>query len=271
MKNSTLLVLMILLIVGLGGWYWTTQRAGAPDNEVQLPPIIESPPVVQSEPEISYPVESIEIPQAEPEPQPEPEPLPALADSDAAMSEALAGVAGQQPVDILLVPEGIISRIVATVDSLDTRQVAPPVLPIKPPTGKYAVIREGDTITSSVGNDARYSSYVAMADALDTQAMIAVYQRYYPLFQQAFEEMQGPEAYFNDRLVAVIDHLLATPVIEEPLELVKPEAVYLFADPQLEALSAGQKMLLRIGGDNSTAVRAKLREIRAAVVGQAES
>jgi hypothetical protein len=57
-------------------------------------------------------------------------------------------------------------------------------------------------------------------------------------------------------------------VIEGPLELVKPEAVYLFSDPQLEALSAGQKMLLRIGGDNSVAIRAKLREIRAVLVAE---
>jgi hypothetical protein len=268
MKNFTILILMILLLGGLGSWYWFTQHKPATEHEVMPRPVIEAPPEIRPEPEISHPVESIVTPQAETEPPPEPEPLPALADSDAEISGALAGVAGQESVDVFLLPEGIISRIVATVDSLDSRQVAPALWPVRPPGGNFAVIREGDRINSSAANDARYDNYVTLIAAMDTQELVAVYQRYYPLFQQSFEELQGPQAYFNDRLVAIIDNLLATPVIEGPLELVKPEAVYLFSDPQLEALSAGQKMLLRIGGDNSVAIRAKLREIRAVLVAE---
>ena len=266
MKNSTILILMIVLLGGLGGWYWYTQYRQMPADEVLTQAVIELPPAIQPEPEISHPVEAIVIPQQQPEPLPEPEPLPALADSDAEMSAALARVAGQETVDVLLVPEGIISRIVATVDSLDARQVAPPVWPIRLPGGNYAVIQEGDTIISSAVNDGRYANYVTLAAAMDTPALVVIYQRYYPLFQNAYEELQGPQAYFNDRLVAIIDHLLATPVVEGPLELVKPEAVYQFSDPQLEALSAGQKVLLRIGGDNGTVMRAKLREVRTLLV-----
>ncbi len=51
----------------------------------------------------------------------------------------------------------------------------------------------------------------------------------------------------NDRLIEVIDNLLATPDVEGPVYLTKPEAVYLFEDPELEALTAGQKVLLRMG------------------------
>ncbi len=36
----------------------------------------------------------------------------------------------------------------------------------------------------------------------------------------------------------------------------------MFADPELEARSAGQKILLRTGAANATAIKAKLREIR---------
>jgi hypothetical protein len=270
MKNSTLLVLLILLLGGLGAWYWSMQQEKQAGGEVQSRPLIEAPPAVQPDPVVSHPVEAIELPVEEPEPlpEPEPEPLPALADSDAEMTEALTGVAGAGPVQTFLVPEGIISRMVATVDSLDSRQLAPVVLPLKPPTGDYAVITEGDRITSSVGNDARYDNYVTLAASMDTEMLMSVYVKYYPLFQQAFAELQGPDQYFNDRLVEIIDHLLATPVIEGPLELVKPEAVYLYSDPQLETLSAGQKLLLRIGGDHSTAIRMKLRDIRAAVAAQ---
>ena len=39
--------------------------------------------------------------------------------------------------------------------------------------------------------------------------------------------------------------------------------VYQFVDPALESLSAGQKLMLRIGTDNETAVKAQLRALRA--------
>jgi hypothetical protein len=38
--------------------------------------------------------------------------------------------------------------------------------------------------------------------------------------------------------------------------------MYEFADPDLEELSTGQKLMLRIGPENAAAVKVKLREIR---------
>jgi hypothetical protein len=85
------------------------------------------------------------------------------------------------------------------------------------------------------------------------------------LFQQAYEELGYPGAYFNDRLVHAIDHLLATPEIAGDLALKQPRVLYEFADPQLEMLSAGQKAMLRIGPDNARRVKAKLRALRAEI------
>ena len=55
---------------------------------------------------------------------------------------------------------------------------------------------------------------------------------------------------------------MTTPDVDGDIYLVKPEAVYLFEDPELEALTAGQKILLRMGPENAMAVKEKLREIR---------
>jgi hypothetical protein len=60
-----------------------------------------------------------------------------------------------------------------------------------------------------------------------------------------------------------MDHLLTAPEIKEPINLIRPKVFYQFADPQLEALSAGQKILVRIGVDNTQRVKSKLRELRA--------
>jgi hypothetical protein len=42
--------------------------------------------------------------------------------------------------------------------------------------------------------------------------------------------------------------------------------LYEFADPKLESRSAGQKALIRMGRDNATAVKDKLRELRSVLI-----
>jgi len=101
--------------------------------------------------------------------------------------------------------------------------------------------------------------------------------RYYPQFQQAYAALGYPRLYFNDRLVDVIDQLLATPVptgpvavrrleAKGPIESARPGAYYEFVDPAYEALPAGQKLMLRLGADNTLRLKAKLAEIRRALV-----
>ena len=101
-----------------------------------------------------------------------------------------------------------------------------------------------------------------MLTGADLDELAATYRRFYPLIQEAFAQLGYPDAYFNDRLIAVIDHLLATPEPREPVQLVQPHVLYEFADPALEALSSGQKLLLRMGSDNAARVKSVLEELR---------
>jgi PAS domain S-box-containing protein len=71
-----------------------------------------------------------------------------------------------------------------------------------------------------------------------------------------------------DAFVTVIDHLLETPNVKGPIELTQPNVLFEYADPQIEALSSGQKLLLRMGPDNAKRVQAKLKELRRAVTTQ---
>jgi hypothetical protein len=50
--------------------------------------------------------------------------------------------------------------------------------------------------------------------------------------------------------------------VHGPVELVRPKVMYQFANPELEELSAGQKVLIRIGPQNAAAIKAKLHELR---------
>ena len=57
----------------------------------------------------------------------------------------------------------------------------------------------------------------------------------------------------------------STPEPTGPIRLTVPHVLYEYADPDLQSLSSGRKVLVRMGVENERRVKAKLREIRAAV------
>lgn len=79
--------------------------------------------------------------------------------------------------------------------------------------------------------------------------------------------MGCPEHNLNARLIAVIDHITAAPQPTGTLALVQPKILYKFADPRLEALSAGQKIMLRMGDANSMRMRAVLQVLHRQLAG----
>ena len=109
----------------------------------------------------------------------------------------------------------------------------------------------------------RYGLVVARIGSADIDAVTDIYRRFYPLFQDSYERLGYPNAYFNDRVIEVIDHLLETPMPAEPIELVRPKVLYQFADPALESLSSGRKLMLRMGPAHAATMKSVLRELRA--------
>ncbi|MGE5666762.1 MAG: DUF3014 domain-containing protein [Betaproteobacteria bacterium] len=194
-------------------------------------------------------------------------PLPALADSDPAMQDAMAAIFGKAPLDRIFHLQQIVQRFVATIDNLPRQTAAVQKMPVQPVGGSLATTQSDGQTVLAADNAARYTPYVNLMEAADTTRLVATYVRFYPLFQKAYEDLGYPGKYFNDRLVFVIDHLLAAPEPKGPIALVQPKIVYKFADPGLESMSAGQKIRVRIGLDNEMRVKAKLRAIRQALVG----
>jgi hypothetical protein len=196
-------------------------------------------------------------------------PLPALDESDAPMHDALADVMGKANVDRIFRPELLVRHIVVSIDNLSRRHLAVELRPTKPLAGTFIATGNDQQGAIDVANFQRYVPYVQTVQALDMKRMAALYVRFYPLFQQAYQSLGYPNGYFNDRLVVTIDNLLAAPDITTDIALVRPNVMYQFADPKLEDLSAGQKLMLRMGPANAAIIKAKLRELRAQVADRA--
>lgn len=209
-------------------------------------------PPASAEPEIRHPVAQ----------QPADKPLPALDVSDSTMRNALGGLALDKTLIDLFQLHDFVRRVVATVDNLPREKLALRLMPVKLAGGKFLVTGKDGRLAIGADNAARYALYLRLAGAIDTGKLVTLYIHFYPLFQQAYQELGYPKGYFNDRLVDVIDHLLAAPEVTAPVKLVRPKVFYLFADPALEACSAGQKILMRVGSENAALIKAKLRDIR---------
>lgn len=248
-------ILLVLLVIAAaaGGWYYW-QRTPAPQPVSVTSPPQPAPTPAPREAE-APPRQVLELPQAPPT-------LPALDESDATLSQALAALIDNPALMKLLRLDQAIRNIVVTLDSLPGRRAPPRYLPFAPASGRFLTAGNEEELVISRDNAARYTPYMAIADAIDPAQLVGLYLRLYPLFQQAYEELGYPGAYFNDRLLVVLDDLLNTPDIAEPVRLVRPKYYYLYADPELEARSIGQRTLMRIGSANAARLKEKLRAIR---------
>ncbi|HEY1326501.1 MAG TPA: DUF3014 domain-containing protein [Casimicrobiaceae bacterium] len=260
---------LVLLIVAAGvvaAFYLWNARTSAPPPQPAVVPAAPpaAAPSVAPQPSFgaapSHPIEAVAPPASEPQ-----APLPAIADSDAALHDALGSLLGAGTFEQLFYPDRVVRRIVATVDNLPRSSLSTDIRPVKPAGGAFATLGPEGAKQIGLDNAARYAPYVDAFTAVDSRSLVALYVRFYPLFQQAYRDLGYPNGYFNDRLVEAIDNVLATPVMDGPVGLVQPKVLYEYADPSLQSLSAGQKVLLRMGPENAARVRAKLREIRALV------
>jgi hypothetical protein len=240
-------------LVAVAGWYWYSSRT---TPEVPPPPPLATAPQAAAEAPASHPIAADADAAA----------LPALNDSDQLAHDSLAGVVGREPIEQFLVPQNIVRHIVVTVDNLPRKKLAVDLRPVKPTPGSAIVATQGDITTLSPENFERYAPLMRVLEKTDVKALAVVYERLYPLFQQAYEDLGYPGKYFNDRLVEVIDHLLQAPEVTTPIELTQPKVFYEYADADLESRSAGQKLLIRMGASNERLVKAKLREFRAEIV-----
>lgn len=243
-----IVVVLVLLAAGAGYYFWT--------QDSRRPPLpVSAPPAPAPLPQARAPL--FPVPEA-----PAEKPLPALRDSDPAMLEGLRALLGPQSLANFINPESLVRHIVVTIDNLPRQTFAAQMSPVKAPGGQLRTAGKGEELVISPQNSARYVPYVKVAEAVDTKKAVALYTRFYPLFQQAYVDLGFPDAYFNDRLVAVIDHLLETPDVKGPIKLVVAHVLPEFADPGLQERSQGQKLLLRMGPENAARVKAKLRALR---------
>lgn len=248
-KHIKWIIPLVLIAVAAAIWFVRREQPQPP------PPIAESTPApepMSTVPTIEHPLEG----------QPETTTLPELDSSDEYVKAALQRLFGSESLTELLVPTQIVRNITATVDNLPRQKLAFRLRPVRATPGSFVTAGAEGSWLLDDKNYARYSTFMHLVQLADVEQVAQWYREYYKLFQQAYVGLGYPQGYFNDRLVQAIDDLLATPELSGTIPLVSPHVFFEFADPDLEARSAGQKTLLRMGPSNIKIIKEKLRQLR---------
>lgn len=265
-RRRRLLPIVAGVLLGLGviaGWLWWSGQAA---------------PVVATAPPPAAPAPAVQ------EPTPAPAVLhPVRAPDEAALLQEqdlpaeLTHVFGSQTSEFLLL-EDFPRRFVATLDNLGRQHAPPSAWPVHPMGGRFTVEEQPDgSHVIAADNARRYARFVAFASAVDTEGAVRLYARMYPVLETAWRQLGMGDRYLNDRVVAVIDQLLATPEptqppqvrlteVKGPIPSTRPWVRYEFVDPELEALSAGQKVLIRVGPGHARRLKQKLAALRQQLV-----
>ena len=280
--NSSLLKNVLLfggvaLVVGVAGvalWQrWlppiVVADAPAPGPVAQAPADapVPAPAASAAQPPVLYP---LEVAASGPEPL---EPRQ--------WKDALYDLLGRRAVLTHLQLDDLPRRIVATVDNLGRSHAPAALWPVNPAEDRFRVETRGGKTVIAADNARRYAPLIALVESVDAAEAVDLYVRMYPELQRAYAQLGFPHSYFNDRLVEVIDGWLALPVPEQPLEVrltevkgpipsARPWVRYELADPALESLPAGQKILLRLGPQHQRRLQAKLAEFRSELMRNVE-
>ena len=241
-------------------------QPNSPLPQIRLQPQQEPASVALSEPEIAALPEEVEPVELAPEPELNEDEtnvieLPTLTDSDPFVFETLQTLQNGMALVNALAEDQIVRKFVVFVENISRGEFPQTGLPYKG-LGQEMPVSEIDDnlfVMDQVAHS-RFDQVVGTFVETDTDSAVIIYQMLSPLFQQAYAEIGFRNVSFDETLRAAINNVLRTTNMEGPYQLVKPSVMYLYADSSVENLAEVHKQLLRIGPDNTSALKAKLRE-----------
>lgn len=272
-NRFALVAIVLVVLLSAAGYYFSTDLDSPteiPNAPIVLPeaPSSEStalegapnPETTPAEPDATT-ANTTDSLGTETEPATVIEPIPTLADSDEFIHQKALAIINNSDVGSSLITQDLARQFVVFIDNLAQGELTRKVSPIKGPKKLFTVSEITNKVYLNPDSYHRYDAYATAIANMDEQILMATYKQLTPLFDEAFTELGYSNATFNDRMLLAIKILLAAPIIEEPIELNSISVNYQFADPNLEALPSAQKLLIRMGPENTRKVKTALRKL----------
>ncbi|WP_415775470.1 DUF3014 domain-containing protein [Shewanella oncorhynchi] len=274
-NRFALFAIVLVVLLSAGGYYYYSGDSDSPKLIPNAPIVLpETPPsepmTLESTPEPETTETTPAVTEtntnstettAVTEPEVVVEPVPVLAESDAFVQQKALAMINNNVLSSSLVQQDLVRQFVVFVDNLAQGELTRKVSPLKGPEKLFSVSEITNKVYLNPEGFHRYDAYVDSIAKMDEQSLITTYKQLTPLLEEAFTELGYSNAKFNDRMLQAIKMLLAAPIIEDPIELNSISVNYQFVDPNLEALPSAQKLLIRMGPENTRKLKVALRKI----------
>ena len=191
--------------------------------------------------------------------------LPPLDESDVIVREMVRALSGHPQVAAWLATDGLIRNFTVVVANIAEGKTPAPVLRALRPSAGFRVTELGDNLYIDPRSYERYTGFAEGVASIDPAGSTRLYALLKPRIEEAYAELGYPDRPFDRTLERAIVALLEPPV-PDGLIRVEPRGIgYGFDDRRLQALTAAQKQLLRMGPENARTVQRKLHEIALAL------
>ncbi|MCY3818047.1 MAG: DUF3014 domain-containing protein [Gammaproteobacteria bacterium] len=249
-----------LAILGLGFLAWNALMPRERDQPVFVPvPEPSTPGVVEEGPPPAPPASESEgapVPALE---------LPPLDDSDdfvrTQVDDCLAALFPEES------PTDILRRVAAILENASRGEVTRGRFAvIETPPGEFRARKQGDRYFIDDATFRRYDAVVQSLTCVQPERAASLLGLFEPLLARAMGEFGLPGADIHAVADAALAEILAVEFPVLPIEVVRTNARYRFADADLEAGSALAKQLVRVGPDNLARLHRHAREVRAALM-----
>ncbi|QDE29777.1 DUF3014 domain-containing protein [Shewanella polaris] len=269
-SNMLLIAIAVIALLGASSYFYFTSD----DTEefeplvitpVELPESVPETPIEQTpieEPQNIATTTDDVVPIGEPETTAMVEPLPALSDSDDFVEAKTLAIANGMKIAPMILKKDIARQFVVFVDNLAQGDLVRKASPLKGPDTQFSVSEITNKTYLNPDGYHRYDVYANFIADLSEKDLLSTYTELKPLFSEAFTELGYNDVDFDKRMQQAFSMIINAPIIEDPIELSSISVNYKYVNPNLEALPNAQKLLIRMGPENTRKIKAAIKKLQ---------
>jgi len=242
-RTPVLFIAIVGLIAGAGGaWWWARERA--------------SPAPAAARTATDTPIA----------PAAEPVKLPPLGQMDIFLRALLGSLSASPELARWLATDDLIRQMAHAIDLVSRGQSPARELGVLRPEGPLQTSGTPRTVSINPASYRRFDGIARTVASLDPAAVAAAYRTIQPRLDEAYRALGRTSLSVDQAVATALQVLIDTPEAADPIRLAPgPGATLGFADPDLQALPAAQKQLIRMGPENAARVKDTLRRIKIAI------
>ncbi len=136
---------------------------------------------------------------------------------------------------------------------------------VEAPAGEFRTKTRGDRHYIDNATFRRYDAVVDALTCMPPERIASLMRLFRPLLAQAMRELGLPEADVDAMVDGALATILAVQFPALPVEVVREDALFRYADAEIEAASPLTRQLLRLGPDNLARLQRHAGKVRAAL------